>query len=189
MCCHLFFILFCCAAEITHVPICETYPPTGDSEVHQPAAGRDLHKAACGRGTFCVVDDWDFEGSIHLFLLSGWKMNCQLLYTYSDMTLHVAEACFMLGPQLWTSGSEKGVCWRGGEQRRASILDPLTIFCACASCGKEVSASHLCFPSRALEQDEAIKAQCRCILTVSLLCKLHAQMLLFSASGFPGTHS
>lgn len=71
MCCHLFFILFSCAAEITHLPICKTYPPTGDSEVHQPATGRDLHKAACVRGTFCVVDDWDFEGSIHLFLLSG----------------------------------------------------------------------------------------------------------------------
>ena len=58
-------------------------------------------------------------------------MNCQLLQTCSDMTLHMAEACsacFMLGPQLGTISSEKGVCWQGAEERRASILDPL-LFC------------------------------------------------------------
>lgn len=44
--------------------------------------------------------------------------------------------------------------------------------------GREVSATDLCFPSRALEQDEVIKAGCQYISTISLLCKLHAQMLL-----------
>uniref|UniRef100_A0A5F8G469 Coiled-coil-helix-coiled-coil-helix domain containing 3 n=1 Tax=Monodelphis domestica TaxID=13616 RepID=A0A5F8G469_MONDO len=42
---------------------------------------------------------------------------------------------------------------------------------------------------RALEQDKVIKAGCQYIITISLLCKLHAQMLLFSASGFTDLHS
>jgi len=44
--------------------------------------------------------------------------------------------------------------------------------------GREVSATDLCFPIRALEQDEAIEAGCRHISTISLLRELHAQMLL-----------
>lgn len=80
MCCHLLFILFSCASEITQTPIyLWDTSICGDSEVHQPATGIDLNKAACVRGTLSVVYDWDFEGSIHLLLLSGWKMNCQLL--------------------------------------------------------------------------------------------------------------
>lgn len=192
MCCHLLFILFSCASEITQTPIyLWDTSICGDSEVHQPATGIDLNKAACVRGTLSVVYDWDFEGSIHLLLLSGWKMNCQLLWTCSDTTLHMVEACsacFMLDPQL-----RNHQFWKRGvlARRREKGINPwfVTIFRACASCGKEVSAFHLCFPSRALEQDEVIKAGCQRIITVSLLCKLHAQMLLFSASGFADLHS
>lgn len=73
----------------------------------------------------------------------------------------------------------KGVCWQG---RGEGILSH-PFFRVCASCGQEVNASYLSFPSKALEQDEAIKARCQRIVTVSLLRKLQAQMLLFSASG------
>lgn len=104
-------------------------------DVHQAATGIDPCKAACVRGTFWVVYARGFEGSIHLFLLLGWKMNCQLLQTCSDMTLHMVEACsacFMLSSPLWNRQF-----WKGGvlaRRRRDKRVRPwsLTVLCACA---------------------------------------------------------
>ena len=134
MCCHSLFILFSCASEITQIPIyLWDRPICGDSEVHQPATGVDLSKAVCVQGTVSVVYDWEFEGSVRLFLLLGWKMNCQLLSTCSDMTLHMVEAfsaCFMLGSPLWNHQF-----WKRGvfaRRRREKGLSPwsVTVFCA-----------------------------------------------------------
>lgn len=61
-------------------------------------------------------------------------------------------------PQLWNHQFwKRGVLARRGREERINPQS-VSVFCACASCGKEVSASHLFFPSRALEQDEVIKA-------------------------------
>lgn len=133
--CHPLFILFSCASETAQTPIYVwDRSICGDSEVHQPATGIDFHKAACVWGTFCVVYDQESEGSIHLFLLLGWEMNCQLLSTCADMTLHMLEACsacFMLGSPLWNCQFwKRGVCWQGGEEGRRSVLDPFLSFCA-----------------------------------------------------------
>lgn len=55
-------------------------------------------------------------------------MNCQLLQTCSDMTLHMVEACSALlyagPPTTKPSVLKKGVCWQG-EERRGSIFDLL----------------------------------------------------------------
>lgn len=68
----------------------------------------------------------------------------------------------------------------GQEGRRGGLRPgPVTVFCAGTRRGQEVSAPPLGFPGRALEQDEVIRAGCQRIIAVSLLCKLHAQMLLF----------
>ena len=79
----------------------------------------------------------------------------------------------------------------GKEEKREGdqSLIRFCLFVLLQSGGREVSASHLCFPSRALEQDEVIKAGRQHVITVSLLCKLHAQMLLFSVSGFADLHA
>lgn len=102
-------------------------------------------------------------------------MSCQLLSTCSDMTLHMVEACsacFMLGPQLWNHRF-----WKGGvlaRRRGKKGIHPRSV--------RLWEGGHCLsplFPGRALEQDEVIKVGCQRILSVSLLCKLHAQMLLF----------
>lgn len=164
----------------------------GDSEDHQPATSMDLSKAA----------GWEMHAARRMTgilklaytcsLLSGWKMNCQLLSTCSDTALHMVEACsacILLGPQLGSHQVWKRSVLARRRRGKEIALWSHPIFLACASCGREVSASHLCFPSRALEQDETIKAGCQWIVTVSLLCKLHAQMLLFSALGLADSHA
>lgn len=164
----------------------------GDSEDHQPATNVDLSKA----GGWEMHSSRFMTGSLKLAytcsLLSGWKMNCQLLSTCSDTTLHMAEACsacYLLSPQLGTHQVwERGVLARRRGKGIAFWCHPVSLAC-CISCGQEVSASHLCFPSRALEQDEAVKAGCQHMGAVSLLCRLHAQMLLFSAVGLADSHS
>lgn len=93
-------------------------------------------------------------------------------------------------PAMKPSGLKKGcVLARRREEGRGPVLDLFPSFVLLQSGGREVSASHLCFPSRALEQDEVIKAGRQHVITGSLLCKLHAQMLLFSASGFADLHA
>lgn len=81
---------------------------------------------------------------------------------------------------------QEKICCEGGKGEKG---DQLLLFVRVQVAGRKVSSSNLCFPSRALEQDEVIKAGCQYIITISLLCKLHAQMLLFSASGFTDLHS
>lgn len=138
------------------------------------------------------VYDWVFEVSLHLF--SAFKMTNELPITV-DMFRHNTSygrsllSLLSAGPPTRNpSGLEKGCVGKEGKGKGIALWSH-PIFLACASCGQEVSASHLCFPSRALEQDEAIKAGCQRIVTVSLLCKLHAQMLLFSALGLADSHS
>lgn len=105
-------------------------------------------------------------------------MNYQLWSTCSDTTLHMAEACsacYLLSPQLGTHQVwERGVLAR---KRDLFLIHLMSL--ACASCEQEVSVSHLCFPSRALEQDEAVKAGCQHMGTASLLCNLHPRCYCF----------
>lgn len=131
-CCHPLFILFSCASETTQTPIyLWDRPICEDSEVHHP--GGFPQSCLCVRHVR-VVYDQESEGSIHLFLLLGWKMNCQLLSTCADMTLHMLEACsacFLLVSPLWNRQFWKGcVCWQGGEEGRGLVLDLFLSFCA-----------------------------------------------------------
>lgn len=163
----------------------------GDSEDHQPATSMDLSKAS-GWDACSKAYDWDFEVSLHLF--SAFRMKNELPITVDmwDTTLHMVEtcsACILLGPQLGIHQVWKRGLLARRRRGKEIALWSHPIFLACASCGREVNASHLCFPSRALEQDETIKARCQRIVTVSLLCKLHTQMLLFSALGLADSHS
>lgn len=157
----------------------------GDSEDHQPATSMDLSKAGGWEMRSARFTTGSLKLAYTCSLLSGWKMNCQLLSTCSDTTLHMAEACsacYLLSPQLGTHQVwERGVLARRRGKGIAFWCHPISL--ACISCGQEVSASHLCFLSRALEQDEGVKAGCQHMGAVSLLCRLHAQMLLFSRSG------
>lgn len=63
-------------------------------------------------------------------LLPGWKMNCQLLSTCSDTTLHMAEACpacSLLSLQL---GTQRGVLARRKEEGDCSLI-PSCCPCLC----------------------------------------------------------
>lgn len=75
----------------------------GDSEDHQPATSMDLSKAAGWEMHAVKLMTGILKLAYTCSLLSGWKMNCQLLSTCSDTTLHMVEACsacILLGPQL-----------------------------------------------------------------------------------------
>lgn len=163
-----------------------------DSEDHQPATSIDLSKAAGWERHSARFMTGSLKLAYTCSLLSGWKMNCQLLSTCSDTTLHMAEACsacYLLSPQL-----ETHQVWEGGvlaRRRRKGIAfwsHPVSL--VCAGYGLEGSASHLCFPSRALEQDEVVKVgasmwavqspstasctpRCCCFLQWPLLIHIH----------------
>lgn len=129
----MLIILFSRTSEMVQRPVyLSAGSINGDCEVHQAVMGVDLNKAACVRGTFSLVYDWDFEGSVHLFPLSGRKMNCQLLQTCSDMTLHMVDACSALlyaGPPTTKPSVLKKGCAGKEETRGGSILD---LFLSCA---------------------------------------------------------
>lgn len=75
----------------------------GDSEDHQPATSMALSKAAGWEMHAAKLMTGILKLAYTCSLLSGWKMNCQLLSTCSDTTLHMVEACsacILLGPQL-----------------------------------------------------------------------------------------
>lgn len=144
------------------------------------------------RDAFSKVYDWDFEVSLHLF--SAFRMKNELPITV-DMFRHNTSygrsllSLLSAGPptrnhQVW----KRGVLARrrGGE---GMALRSHPIFLVCANCGQEVLPLTFVSPAEALEQDEAIKAGCQRAGTVSLLCKLQAQMLLFSALGLVDSHS
>lgn len=93
----------------------------------------------------------------------------------------MAEACsdcFMLGPQLWNHQFWEGGVLARRREKKGIHPRPVPVFCVVRPWKGGHCLSPL-FPSRALEQDEVIKAGCQRILAVSLLCKLHTQMLLF----------
>lgn len=216
MCCHSLFILFSCASEITQIPIyLWDRPICGDSEVHQPATGVDLSKAVCVQGTFSAVYDWEFEGSVRLFLLLGWKMNCQLLSTCSDMALHTVEsfsACFMLGSPLWNRQF-----WKRGvfaRRRREKGISPIRcgFLCSCGVVGgrsvplTSVSPAELLSKMKWSKLGASLSSQshyfasctprCCCVLHQASLIYIHstsitAHLVLFTINqfSFPDTVS
>lgn len=102
------------------------------------------------------------------------KNELPITSTCSNTALHIAGACATCSakaPSYVTSRSEP---WGG----KIATLHRSLIFVRVQAAGSQVTATDLCFPSRALEQDEVIKAGCQHISMVSLLCKLHVRMLL-----------
>lgn len=132
--------------------------------------------AACVRGTFSVGYEGAFEGTSVHTPVPAFRLENELPVTV-DMFRHDTSdgrsllSLLYAGPPTRKPSALEKRC-AGEEGMRGGDHTSIPLFCACASCGWAVSASHLCVPSRALEQDEVTKAGCPRVIAVSLLCKL-----------------
>lgn len=149
----------------------------GDSEVYQPATGIDLNNSCLCEKHVQRGYEGTFKGTSVPTPVPAFRVENELPVTV-DMFRHDTSdgrsllSLLYAGPPTRKPSALKKSC-DGEEGKRGGDRTSIPLFCACARCGWGVSASHLCVPGRALEQDEVIKAGCPRVIAVSLLCKLH----------------